>query len=236
MIGVSCICPTYGRTNLLPEAVESFLKQDYNGERELVIVNDLGCQEIRCDAPNVRVINLKERFGSLGEKRTFSYQQASLPFIITWGDDDIHLPNRISRSVNNLGDRKMVLDGWHFCLHGSELKYNKFPTTGAHLVEAELAKKIGYFPNQSTGEDAEFNARVSKEIGSIHHIKERPAFLYRWSGTNRPHISAFHGKNSHQIMGDKIAELLKNGTEPTGVVEIKPFWAKDYVALANQHI
>lgn len=33
---VSCQCITYGRTTLLDEAVECFLRQDYPGEKELV--------------------------------------------------------------------------------------------------------------------------------------------------------------------------------------------------------
>jgi hypothetical protein len=36
---VSCQCITYGRTTLLDEAVESFLRQDYPGEKELEVVS-----------------------------------------------------------------------------------------------------------------------------------------------------------------------------------------------------
>ena len=38
---VSCICLTYGRVALLEEAIESFLRQDYPGVKELVVLNDL---------------------------------------------------------------------------------------------------------------------------------------------------------------------------------------------------
>lgn len=168
------------------------MRQDYQGEKELVIINDVSEQEIRCDAPNVRVINVPTRFPSLGEKRTFSYQQARHPLILTWGDDDIHLPKRISRAVNGLGDRRMTLEGWHFCIYGSEVKYNKFSTTGAHIVRADLAEQVEWFAAKNTGEDDNFNGRVHRVIGSIHAINERPEFIYRWSGTERAHISAFH--------------------------------------------
>jgi len=38
---VSCQCITYDRVELLEEAIESFLRQDYKGEKELVILNDI---------------------------------------------------------------------------------------------------------------------------------------------------------------------------------------------------
>ena len=37
---VSCYCATYGRVSLLEESVHSFLIQDYDGEKELIILND----------------------------------------------------------------------------------------------------------------------------------------------------------------------------------------------------
>ena len=35
--GVSCICPTYARPDLLEEAIQSFLLQDYPGPKELIV-------------------------------------------------------------------------------------------------------------------------------------------------------------------------------------------------------
>jgi glycosyltransferase involved in cell wall biosynthesis len=239
MIGVSCICPTFGRTNLLPEAVESFLRQDYAGPIELVIVNDLPEQEIVCEAKDVRVINSKKRFSSLGDKRTFSYQQAKYPLIITWGDDDIHLQNRVSRAVTGLGEGDMALEGWHFCLYGKEMKYNKFSTSGAHIVKAELAEKVGWFSPKNTGEDEDFNAKVHRATGKTPSIREFPAFIYRWSGTERAHISAFHSPNgkidAYQVIGDKAKALLQSGQEPTGTVVIRPQWRADYRDMVSHH-
>jgi hypothetical protein len=38
---VSRICLTFGRPRFLEEAIESFLRQDYPGEAELIVLNDL---------------------------------------------------------------------------------------------------------------------------------------------------------------------------------------------------
>lgn len=69
---VTCVCPTFNRPSegmeLLEEAVESFLRQDYE-QKELLILNDCPEQVLVCDAPGVRVVNFPSRFPSLGEKR-----------------------------------------------------------------------------------------------------------------------------------------------------------------------
>ncbi|MCL4258972.1 MAG: glycosyltransferase family 2 protein, partial [Anaerolineales bacterium] len=48
---VSCICPTYGRVELLEEAIESFLRQDYPGQKELIVLNDYAGQTLHFDHP-----------------------------------------------------------------------------------------------------------------------------------------------------------------------------------------
>ena len=59
---VSCLCPTYGRPQCLEEAIFSFLTQDYQGEKELVILNDLADQTLIFDHPDVKIINVKKTF------------------------------------------------------------------------------------------------------------------------------------------------------------------------------
>lgn len=237
MKSVSCICPTFGRTSMLAEAVESFIRQKFSGKKELLVVNDLPEQKIIINHPEVRVINLDKRFSNLGEKRTFSYQQAKYPLLLTWGDDDIHLNNRIERAVNGLKNDRMILEGWHFCIENKEIKYNKFSTTGAHIVEKSLAEEVNWFCQKSTGEDADFNLRVLKVIGKLKSIQERPAFIYRWFGTDRPHISAYHtsdnSKDAYKIVGDAITNFILDKKEPIGEIEIIPRWDQDYELLIN---
>ncbi|MCX6908301.1 MAG: glycosyltransferase family A protein [Verrucomicrobia bacterium] len=48
---VSCMCLTYGRPQVLAEAVQSFLQQNYAGPKELVVLNDLDCQTLRFEHP-----------------------------------------------------------------------------------------------------------------------------------------------------------------------------------------
>src|SRR5262249_42827193 len=96
---VTCICPTYGRVGLLEEAIYSFLKQDYPGTKELIVVNDYEEQTLELDPPEVRIVNLPRRCHSVGEKYNAAVALASHDLLFVWHDDDFYLPHRLSLSV-----------------------------------------------------------------------------------------------------------------------------------------
>ena len=61
---ISVLTLTYQRHHILEEAIESFLRQDFSGESEMVIINDSPIVEYVFEHPKIRIINLKERFPS----------------------------------------------------------------------------------------------------------------------------------------------------------------------------
>ena len=66
---VSCICLTYGRSELLEEAIYAFLKQDYEGPKELIVLNDHKRQKLQLYHPEVKIFNLSQHFRTDAEKR-----------------------------------------------------------------------------------------------------------------------------------------------------------------------
>lgn len=68
---VSCLCPTYNRApnllHLVEEAIESFSRQDYP-DKELIVCNDTPGQQLEFSHPQVRVLNVPERFATLSDK------------------------------------------------------------------------------------------------------------------------------------------------------------------------
>ena len=74
------------------ESIESFLRQVYDGKKELIIVNDYPRQKLIFDHPEVRIINLNKTFKSIGEKERFAFEQCSHDTVVQWDDDDIALP------------------------------------------------------------------------------------------------------------------------------------------------
>ena len=63
---ISAICPTFGRVEHLKHAIECFLRQQYDGERELIVLNTFNRQKFIGKFPNVLIINLDNRPKSLG--------------------------------------------------------------------------------------------------------------------------------------------------------------------------
>ena len=94
---VSCYCPTYGRPRLLEEAIESFLRQDYTGAKELVVLNDHVEQQLIFDHPEVRIINSGERIVPVARKFNECVDLCNGEVLFPWDDDDIYLPWKISR-------------------------------------------------------------------------------------------------------------------------------------------
>ena len=79
----------------MEESLESFLRQDYAGEHELVIVNDYPLQRLHFDHPRVRIFNLDFTFETIGEKENFAVSACRYDTIAVWDDDDIALPNHL---------------------------------------------------------------------------------------------------------------------------------------------
>src|SRR4029453_330313 len=98
----SCLCATYGPRGGLQEAIAFFRAQEYPGEKELIVVNDLAEQELVLDHPEVRILNFRTRFPSLGEKRHYAIAQSTGQVLITWDDDDGYLPAHIAECVRML--------------------------------------------------------------------------------------------------------------------------------------
>src|ERR1051325_3201162 len=102
--GVSCLCLTYGRPTLLEEAIESFLRQQWDGPKELLILNDHPEQKLIYRHRSVRVYNVRRRLATLGQKRNLSVALARYDNLLIWDDDDIHLPWRIEETMKAMTD------------------------------------------------------------------------------------------------------------------------------------
>jgi len=235
---VSCVCPTFARAYLLEEAIESFLKQDYLGEKELIVCNDFIDQELVFEHPLVKVINIPERTPNLGNKRNKAYSYATGDVFLTWGDDDIHLPGRISRMVNAMQEynSEFVFEGPYYIIYGGKLSFDKGKTSGAHIITKDLFYKAGQIPEINSGEDQAFNAKIKEYLKVSEPLpvcQSNPQFLYRWS-SGRAHISQYgidkeNKKSGYELFLEQAKEYIKQGKEPAGRYELTPHWSKDWV-------
>ncbi|HWI63125.1 MAG TPA: glycosyltransferase family A protein [Symbiobacteriaceae bacterium] len=183
---VSCLCLTYARPAHLREAIWCFLQQDWPN-KELVIVNDHP-EPLYLDRsyPGVRLYNLPHRFASLGAKRNFSLKVARGDYLLTWDDDDLVLPWRISLTMRHLlaAPGKWVFRptrAWvsHSNRDYEVKRYESHPST-AYLRAAFDA--AGGYTEMNTGEDADLDARIPPDRwihypAPVHELY----YVYRWA-------------------------------------------------------
>jgi len=229
---VSCQCITYGRTNLLDEAVESFLRQDYRGEKELVILNDYKDLEIFCDIPNIKVFNFPYRIKSIGEKRNVCVSLCSGDIIFPWDDDDISLPFRISYSLEKMKNKHYYKSNqlWFW----SNGKISKDPRKNiAHAMGAwsiDLFKEVGGYPTIQSGQDQAIEGLFRKT--NYREVEKTPLdkiyYIYRFPGTKSYHLSTCgYGKGFQEV------EKYVKKKEIKGEHKIKPHWSQDFIQMTK---
>ena len=241
---VSCICLTYGRPALLEEAIESFLRQEYAGVKELVVLNDLADQTLRFEHPEVRLVNVPLRFRTVGEKRNAAIALASHGLLFPWDDDDICLPHRISFSVRHLDPRQGHFNprvAW-FWNKREIIELAQGGLYGAGCWTRELHDAAQGYAAQGSGEDQELDRRF-REIRprSEPRFAIDPAdvyYLYRWAGTGSYHLSGYGmdrpGESESQAKATRhVAQYLAAGRLPRGEIELRPRWKAEYTDLAR---
>lgn len=232
---VSCICPTYGRVPydiaMFEECVYWFTRQEY-ANKELLICNDATNQELVCEVPGVRIINLCERFPTLGRKYNFMVSQAAGDIVLPWEDDDISLPQRIPQSVKHL---KGMYQYWNPrgswfqngpaaglipCIPG-----NVFHNTSAYQRYLWL-KGCRYDPNATGNQDTLFDMQAAR-VAKCNPLKlPTPAeyvYVYRWQhgSGDQPNLSGHP---------DTQGAYNKRPDPIPGTYLIEPRMHRDYVA------
>lgn len=224
-VGVSCLCLTYGRPALLEEAVESFLRQRWDGPKELVVVNDHPEQQLVYDHAEVLVVNLNRRLRTLGEKRNLSVALARYEHLLAWDDDDIHLPWRIAETMRGLagGDFYKCPQVWQTSegafethIYDGDLYYHCTAAFTRHLFE-----QVGGYGCLNGGEDLDFEHKVRLYPSTKRHWRvtrlppERVFYVYRrWHGH-------YHASGVHDLK--TIEPAVRKGR-----YELRPKWRLDY--------
>ncbi len=244
---VSCICLTYARPALLEEAIFSFLRQEYAGPKELIVLNDYDKQYLEIDHPEVRMVNLPKRLRTVGEKMNMAVALAAHDLLFVWDDDDIYLPHRLSFTVEKLApqqrffkpDKGWVLDSG--TLRGPE----------ANLFHAgscwtrTLFDAVGGYAAEGTGYDWDFETRLARRFpGAIAPYDIRPQdiyYVYRWGGTGSYHMSGFGnyqpGENvGHQEVEAYVQRSAAAGHIRLGRISLVPHWQKDYCSMVSARL
>jgi glycosyltransferase involved in cell wall biosynthesis len=229
---VSCVCLTHNRPPhyqyLLEEAIASFLRQDYP-KKELIVLNDCPGQGLICDGPGVRVVNVGERFLSIGDKRNAAVSLARSELIAPWDDDDISLPWRLALSVERLGDADYFNPRcyWFLFSDGLHVDHSMGPVLTAGLFRCAAFERVGGYPSVSLGEDAALDAAFSGLAHVVDPLRgDKELTRSEWFYIYRYGVSPVH------ITGGDENYYREVGKLPVveGRFQLSPHWRRDYVA------
>jgi hypothetical protein len=230
---ISCQCITFGRPNLLEEAIESFHRQDWVGEKELVILNDHPEQTLVYTHPEVVVINVPRRFSTVGEKRNACVSLCQGDVVFPWDDDDISLPWRISLSMRGKESKRYFKADaawlWNSGVITPEPRKNVYHAMGCW--DKTLFQELNGYPHIQSGQDAAMESKfgTTNERSVTQLNPQELYYIYRFGGTGSPHLSGYgYGKGWE--------EIGKRRTERTGVIKLQPEWRSDYVQDVSEVI
>ncbi|MCR8842112.1 glycosyltransferase [Paenibacillus sp. SC116] len=229
---ISVLTITYRRPHLLEEAIESFLRQDFSGESEMVIINDSPRVEYVFKHPQIRIVNVKEMFTSIGSKLKFGFSQCKYKYIYRLDDDDLLAPRALSHTWDDIiahpGYEIYRSDGHYFFVDNKFKGIYSNVNTGNVYTKNYLSRIE--IPDSSFGEDYtmtfSFNANIYKSP------REQKTMIYRW-GMNTYHISGMGNINeiARRAWTDLIVENVakeRNTSVEEGLLMLRPHFQEDY--------
>jgi len=240
---VSCVCPTFGRVNLLEEALHSFLIQDYKGKKQLIILNDFNQQRLHFKHPEVKIINLPKRVRHLGTKRNMTVDYSDYDFIANWDSDDIYLPHSLSTRVKHMTKDyskfiySLVIEG------NNAMRFHKALFPGQAIYTRKIFDLVGGYPDINICEDIEFEKSIPEENKEYHDLKNESHYIYKWhtlpKGDNM-HFSVIAAKATDDLFlktsYDFLDQCIKKGTEPVGNIRLEPKWNENYSEITNSFL
>lgn len=238
---ISAKCITYGRINTLEEAVYSFLQQEYDGEKELVIVNDCPFQEIFFDHPDIKIFNLKETFPTIGDKENFAIENCSGEIIAVWDDDDIALKHHL-QNIREFWKEDANLLHWQRGVYYNFDNITSITAIGnCGIVYSKQAwEKIGKSPIENAGGDMTLVQALHKLGNVVFASPEIPSWFYMWGG--RSYHQSGEGKdvegkqNIIQRHSRYIETLRRKKLIPEGKITLQPKWNIDYQQQINKFL
>ncbi len=240
---VSCFCPTYGRPGLLEESIECFIRQDYPGPKELVVLNDFDRQSFTIDHPEIRIINCDERYASIGVKRNAAVEYCQHQILLPWDDDDIYLPHRISYSVSAISDSRDYFKPTR-AFFSNQPGITSIDTNLFHAQSAwtrTAFESVGGYKDINIGEDTALESAYDKTgITKLSKLTDDELFyIYRWGSTGSYHISGYGGESETNPLEQSelhVSHEIEQGNLPVGNIALKPHWKQNYLLWTASYL
>jgi len=182
---VSCITPTYNRSDLVREAIESNLAQTYP-HWEMLIIDDQSEDDTwevitAYQKRDGRIRCFKNPDKGANSARNLGIEQARGKYIAFLDSDDVNLPNRFESQVKAMeksGSRFIL--SWYYVKDRSNRYYKKINRkvltgrvagfTSRWMIEKELIQEVGGFnPRMVAMQEVELSYRIAAKYTFDYH-------------------------------------------------------------------
>lgn len=230
---LSCLCPTFRRPELLADSVACFEALDYPlDKRELLILDDAGQYPDQPAGPSWQIISIDRRFATLGEKRNTlaALARRDAEALVIWDDDDVYLPWTLRAHAWALQHAPVSHPQFIFCENddGSLGIKNTLQRgfQASQAIRRELYRRVGGYPAGNSAVDQQLTGLLRRESSFADPTQQWPlAYVYRWSRTNQPHLSAFDSKIGYDEIQNRSSELVP-------VADFRPRMERNWAAQA----
>jgi glycosyltransferase involved in cell wall biosynthesis len=162
----SCILPTCNRRSFVPQAIQYFLRQEYE-PKELIIIDDGTDPVGDVVPPDERICYIRlEQKATVGAKRNLACERAKGDVIVHWDDDDWMADWRLRYQVEQLRQAQadicglnrllffdpIALAAWEYVFPGTTKPW----VYGATLCYTRSFWQRNPFPDINVGEDTRF--------------------------------------------------------------------------------
>jgi len=182
---VSCITPTYNRSHLVKEAIESNLAQTYP-HWEMLIIDDQSEDDTwevitAYERRDSRIRCFKNPDKGANRARNLGIAQARGKYLAFLDSDDVNLPNRYEsqvRAMEKSGSRFII--SWYFNKDRSNRYYKKVNRkiltgrvasfTSRWMIEKDLIQEVdGFNPRMIAMQEVELSYRLARKYTFDHH-------------------------------------------------------------------
>lgn len=235
---VSVIIPTYNRSHLVTEAIDSVLAQTYTNI-EIIVVNDGSTDdtEEKLQPYMDKIVYIKKEKGGLSSALNMGLRVANGEYIARLDDDDSFMPDKVKRQletfaedpeiglvtcgyfiIDEVGRPSSVKSVSGFKKYGPFLslllmEWGTYPSTV--ILRREVHDQVGLYKNIFC-EDLEMFLRVSRywNVGVVDH----PLVKYRW----HTHTDSITLNTSREKKHKDISDFTRDILDDVQLEELFP--------------
>jgi glycosyltransferase involved in cell wall biosynthesis len=246
---VSAVMCTYRRFKCVERAINCFLRQDYEGEKEIIVYNT----DIEHPYPNLKdnklieVINnnidslTNEPYTNVGAMRRDAIAHATGDYHITWDDDDIFLPFFIRQGIDRIFETGLpsFKPEKSFFYSGDNLRLVKNTLEASIVADIHKVREYGFL--LETGKEGlgwYTKLRDNKELDE-NDSYFLPSYCFNWNDgatMNAPHKQSGDIDNPDNFSNHKKAstDICKGGILIWDDVQIGELYDEYFTFILNK--